>query len=67
MNIDFIKETKTPFQYATQVIDKRRPCPYPVLYGCETWTMTKKMGKDQCMWNVDMEKDAKNITDGEED
>lgn len=39
-----------------------------VLYGCETWTMTKKMEKkDQRMQDVDMEEDAKNIMDGEED
>ena len=39
-----------------------------VLYGCETWTMTKTMEKkDQRMRDVDMEEDAKNIMDGEED
>ena len=41
-----------------------------VLYGCETWTMTKKMEKkiNACeMWIMDMEEDAKNIMDGEKD
>jgi len=37
-----------------------------VLYGCETWTMTKKIEKDQRMRDVDME-DTKNIMNGEKD
>ena len=41
-----------------------------VLYGCETWTMTKNLEKkiNACeMWIWRNEEDAENIVDGQKD